>query len=131
MDHQHHGRRVSRPDGGEGQAQRQPLIRTATATRSLLPQSGPRTRWASDYRAFRTADRLWNRFYEPMRHLSGVGVPSWVMSAPLPLGLDGYGRLRGDLLGQINYRYARMGADCALTHHCRMTELRRSVRLPR
>ena len=35
MDHQHHGRRVSRPDGGEGQAQRQTLIHADQERRIL------------------------------------------------------------------------------------------------
>ena len=94
------------------------------------PAVGTRTRWASDYRAFRIADRLWNRFYEPMRRLDGV--PSWVSSAPLPLGLDSYGRLQGDKLAYIDYAYLRRDREhCALVHRCRMAELTRRVRLPR
>ncbi|TAA25423.1 hypothetical protein EA660_08155 [Pseudoxanthomonas winnipegensis] len=67
-----------------------------------------------------------------MRHLSGVGVPSWVMSAPLPLGLDSYGRLQGDRLAHIDYTYMRGDSErLALVHRCRMAELTRRVRLPR
>ncbi len=127
MDHQRHGRRVSRPFGGEGQAERQPLIRTATATRTLLPQSGPRTRWAADYRAFRTADRLWARFQFKLAPVLGRCEPSFVRPAPV---FDP-ARLQGDVLALCGYHPSPKATHRAGIHEGRMAELSRPVRLPR